>query len=79
MADINDMSTEDRERLMQAAEHCGAMADRAVLEGTVGAETDAVTAWRDFQSVAREILDFDVAELVADCVYNVMNHGPSGY
>jgi len=65
---INETGFDDLQRLYAAASHAGYMADRAVVEGTVGSEQDACTALRDFRTVAMNLFPFDVAELLLNCV-----------
>lgn len=65
---IHETGFDDLQRLYAAASHAGYMADRAVVEGTVGSEQDACTALRDFQDVARDLFPLDMAELLVNCV-----------
>jgi hypothetical protein len=76
---IDETSMDDLNRLWLAAYRAGEASDRAVVDGTVGAEQDATTALRDFQDVARKLFPMDVAELLTGCVDNATTRKNYGY
>ena len=76
---IDETSMDDLNRLWLAAYQVGEASDRALVEGTVGAEQGAATTLRDFQDVARELFPMDVAELLTGCVDNATTRRNYGY
>lgn len=76
---VNEMSLDDTNRLYAAATAWGTAADYAVTDGSVGAQTDEISAYRFFRDTAYEMLPMDIAELVTDCLVAALNRGNPGY